>query len=80
MGLALDLVRAGAVRVHAFCYPGVVHGCVRSDADLAALLAPFRSALFAVGGDWHTRHRLLPEAQPAETRWMEILEPVLRGV
>jgi FAD/FMN-containing dehydrogenase len=80
MRLAADVARNGAERVVAFCYHGVVHGCLGPGQNVADVIAPFEAALWEVGGDWHSRHPVLPRLQQAEACWMKVLEPVLRGM
>lgn len=79
MQLAVDVRNRGASRVVAFCYHGVVHGCVGRSGNVDSVVQPFVAGLHEIGGDWHARTRVdSPHCEP-ESRWMEVLRPVLLG-
>jgi hypothetical protein len=75
--LAMDVQKRGASQVVAFYYHGVLHGRLAGGLDVASIVEPFEAGLHEIGGDWHARHGVgLPHREP-ESRWMEVLRPVL---
>lgn len=65
------------VRCVALCYNGVIHGYFPDENNLAQriqkIVSQFAGDLYAIGGDWHSRH--LPAVTPSaiEANWISTL-------
>lgn len=76
--LAEQLTKTAGLRCIAIAYCGVIHGYLDQVADkiepIRSLIAQYQDALFAVGGDWHSRH--LPPLNPStlEANWISHLQ------
>lgn len=79
MQLAVEVQEQGALQVVAFCYHGVVHGRLQRGAGVDSLMKPFEAGLYEIGGDWHARGSEGNPHREPESRWMEVLRPVLLG-
>lgn len=76
--LAREIARAEGIRCVALCYNGVVHGYFQGDSNpaerLKNLIAARAKDLYAIGGDWHSRHWPATETSSLEAGWVSILE------
>ena len=74
--LARDVAKAGGIRCVTLCYNGVVHGFVEDGPDklkrIESVVSSKASELYAVGGDWHSRHLAAVSPSPVEASWLSI--------